>query len=127
MSAPNSRSLAGLVLCLVAGSSALGQKPGKTRADSVRDSTLSVELTAGEADDEPMRRNLFRRLEWNLGFTTVHVGGGLLFEWIAYSQDSASKEQFPDLTPQCKFRDGRFLLGGQFKTKRPFTWQAGIM
>ncbi len=57
----------------------------------------------------------------------MHVGGGLLFEWIAYSQDSASKEQFPDLTPQYKFRDGRFLLGGRFKTKRPFTWQAGIM
>jgi phosphate-selective porin OprO/OprP len=127
MIAPKARSLAGLALCLAAGSAALGQKPVKTRADSVRDSTLSVELTAGEADNEPMRRNLLRRLEWNLGFTTVHVGGGLLFEWIAYSQDSASKEQFPDLTPQYKFRDGRFLLGGRFKTKRPFTWQAGIM
>ena len=106
---------------------ALAQKPPKTRQDSTRDSVLSVELTAGEADNEPMRRNLFRRLEWNLGFTTMHVGGGLLFEWIAYSQDSASKEQFPDLNPQYKFRDGRILFGGRFKTKRPFTWQAGVM
>ena len=106
---------------------AAGQKPPKTRQDSTRDSVLSAQLTAGEADNEPMRRNLLRRLEWNLGFTTMHVGGGLLFDWIAYSQDSASKEQFPDLNPQYKFRDGRILLGGRFKAKRPFTWQAGVM
>jgi len=106
---------------------ATGQKPGQSRQDSTRDSILSVELTAGEADNEPMRRNLLRRLEWNLGFTTMHVGGGMLFDWIAYWQDSASKEQFPNLNPQYKFRDGRVLFGGRFKTKRPFTWQAGIM
>ncbi len=127
MIAPHSRWLVGLALCLAAGSAALAQKPGKTRADSVRDSTLSAELTAAEADAEPMRRNLLRRLEWNLGFTTFQVGGGLLFEWIAYWQDSASIKQFPNLNPQYKFRDGRFLLGGRFNTKRPFTWQAGIM
>jgi len=105
----------------------LAQRPGETRADSVRDSVLSVELTAGEADDEPMRRNLLRRLEWNLGFTTMHVGGGLLFDVAGYSQDSASKEQFPNLIPQSKLRDARILFGGKFNTKRPFTWQAGIM
>ena len=37
----------------------------------------------------------------NLGFTTVHVGGGLLVDCDRLlDQDSASREQFPDLTPQ---------------------------
>ena len=101
------------------------QRPATKAAPT--DSTLATEVTAGEADYEPLRRSLLRRAEWNLGFTTLHVGGGLLFDVAAYSQDSASKEQFPALTPQFKLRDFRFLLGGRFKTTRPFTWQAGIM
>ena len=119
-----------VVLCAASASLAFGQKkPPKTHADSVRDSTLSAELTAGEADNEPPpgRRTLLARPKYDLGFMTLEVGGGLLFEWIAYWQDSASIRQFPGLNPQYKFRDGRFLLGGKFKTKRPFTWQAGIM
>ena len=58
---------------------------------------------------------------------TLHAGAGLLFDVAAYSQDSASKEQFPNLNPAFKLRDARVLLGGRFKTKRPFTWQAGVM
>jgi phosphate-selective porin OprO/OprP len=70
---------------------------------------------------------LLTRPEWNLGFTTVYVGAGLLFDVAAYSQDSASKEQFPNLNPEFKLRDARILFGGRFKTKRSFTWQAGVM
>ena len=107
---------------------ALGQKPGAVRRDSTPDSVWANALTAGEADDEPpRRRQLLKRPEWNLGFTTLHVGAGLLLDVAAYSQDSASKEQFPDLNPEFKLRDARVLLGGRFKSKRSFTWQAGIM
>jgi len=102
-----------------------GQKAG--RGTSPSDSALATELTAGEADNEPFRRQLLGRPEWNLGFTTLHLGAGLLLDVIAYSQDSASKKQFPKLNPEFKLRDFRFLLGGRFKSKRPFTWQAGIM
>jgi phosphate-selective porin OprO/OprP len=70
---------------------------------------------------------LLTRPEWNLGFTTLYLGAGLLFDVAAYSQDSASKDQFPNLNPEFKLRDARVLLGGRFKTKRSFTWQAGVM
>src|SRR2546423_172013 len=121
--------LAIIAACLTNLAPALAQKPGPgaTRRDSIRDSILVNELTAGEADNEPLRRSLLTRPEWNLGFTTLHVGAGLLFDVAAYSQDSVAKEQFPDLNAEFKLRDFRFLLGGRFKTKRPFTWQAGIM
>lgn len=106
---------------------ASAQKPRTPTEKAPSDSTLATELTAGEADGEPSRRALLGRPEWNLGFTTLHVGGGLLFDAIAYSQDTASERQFPKLNAQIKLRDFRFILGGRFRSKRPFTWQAGIM
>jgi phosphate-selective porin OprO/OprP len=120
------RWLIGLAAACTTSASASAQKtrPGEKPPS---DSALATELTAGEADAEPARRALLGRPEWKLGFTTLHAGGGLLFDAVAYSQDSASGRQFPDLTPEIKLRDFRFLLGGRFSTKRPFTWQAGIM
>jgi phosphate-selective porin OprO/OprP len=112
-----------LALCLTPSMVALGQKPRDTKQDS----TLASALTAGEADDEPLRRAWLQRPEWNLGFTTLHAGAGLLFDVVAYSQDSLSREQFPKLNNQFKLRDARLLFGGRFKTKRPFTWQLGVM
>lgn len=107
---------------------ALGQKPRIGKRDSTPDSVWAKTLTAGEADYEPARRRqLLKAPEWDLGWFTLRVGGGLLFDAAAYSQDSASKEQFPDLNSQFKLRDARILLGGRFKTKRSLTWQAGIM
>lgn len=93
---------------------------------SVRDSILSYGLTAGEADNEERPNALLKRLKFNLGFTTLHIGGGVLADYIGYDQDSASRDQF-HLVSIGKFRDGRILTGGTFKTKRPFTWQLGVM
>lgn len=123
------RMASGLVgLCLVAHGLAIAQSSGKSTG-AARDTTNpALTLTAGEADNEPSApRQWIRRPEWNLGFTTLHVGGGLLYDVIAYSQDSTSLEQFPSLFPQFKLRDARVLLGGRFATKRSFTWQMGIM
>jgi phosphate-selective porin OprO/OprP len=102
------------------------QKPDTTKREKTRDSTLSTELTAGEADADRPRDRLIERLKLNLGFTTLTLGGGVLVDYAMYDQDSASREQF-HLASIGKLRDWRFLLGGTFKTKRPFTWQAGIM
>ncbi|MFL5615818.1 MAG: OprO/OprP family phosphate-selective porin [Gemmatimonadaceae bacterium] len=112
-----------LGLCLTPSAVAFGQKPRDPKQDSV----FATELTAGEADDEPLRRAWLQRPEWNLGFTTLHAGAGLLFDVAAYSQDSASRTQFPKLSNEFKLRDARLLFGGRFKTKRPFTWQMGVM
>jgi phosphate-selective porin OprO/OprP len=102
----------------------LCQRAGR---DTTRDTTLAMGITAGESDWEPGRRALINRLDMNLGFTTLHIGGGLLVDYAMYDQDSASRAQFPNLASIGKLRDARVLVGGKFKTKRPFTWQAGIM
>jgi phosphate-selective porin OprO/OprP len=116
-----------VALCLTITATARGQHTDRARRDSIQDSVLATALTAGEADYEPLPRSLLARPEWDLGVTTLHAGAGLLFDVAAYSQDSASKEQFPNLNPEFKLRDARVLLGGRFRSKRPFTWQAGIM
>src|SRR5690242_1326407 len=101
--------LLGLAAACLASSIASAEK-ARPSEKPPSDSTLATELTAGEADGEPARRQLLGRPEWNLGFTTLHLGGGLLFDGVAYSQDSASERQFPDLAAQIKLRDFRFLL-----------------
>ena len=98
----------------------------KTRADSVRDSILANGVTAAEADGDMMARGLLSRARWNLGFTTFELGGGLLVDYIGYDQDSLSREQF-HLASTGKLRDARVLVGGKLKTKRPLTWQIGVM
>jgi len=109
----------------------LSMTPRPARAQAAgagsRDTTLATGITAGESDGEPRRRQLINALKLNLGFTTMTIGGGLLVDYIGYEQDSASREQFPNLESIGKLRDARFLLGGRIKAKRPWTWQAGIM
>lgn len=116
----------GLAAGMLAWQTAAAQRPGKSAADAVRDSILANGITAGESDGERLQRNLLSRARWDLGFTTFELGGGVLVDYIGYDQDSASRAQF-DLASIGKLRDARFLLGGKFKTKRPFTWQAGVM
>src|SRR3954471_155121 len=108
----------------LAGSRAAGaQRTGRPGSGAARDTSPALTLTAGEADDEPSApRQWIRRPQWDLGFTTLHAGGGLLYDVIAYSQDSSSREQFPSLAPELKLRDARLLFGGRFKTDRSFTW-----
>lgn len=90
------------------------------------DSSFATGITAGEADGEKRRRQLLSRARFDLGVTTATIGGGLLIDAVAYDQDSASREQF-DLTRLGKLRDARFLINGRIRTKRPITWQTGIM
>jgi phosphate-selective porin OprO/OprP len=117
--------LGAVVAGLLAAGSARGQRAGAAR-DSVRDSILANGITAGESDADMYRRHLLQRLNVKAGFTTFELGGGVLVDYAGYDQDLLSREQF-DLVPIGKLRDARFLLGGRFATKRPFTWQAGIM
>ena len=112
-------------LCLTVARRAAPQGQRAPR-DTARDTSIAAGITAGEADAEKRPRALINALNANLGFTTLRVGGGLLIDYIAYDQDSASREQFR-LVSQGKLRDVRFLLGGRLNIKRPVTWQAGIM
>lgn len=68
-------------------------------------------------------------LDWNeiqTPILTFRVGGGLLVDFIDYSQDDSSREQVA-LESYVKLRDTRFILGGQIRASRPIIWQAGLM
>ena len=60
--------------------------------------------------------------EFNLHFTTLRFGAGLLYDYVTYAQDNESKQQADSgnysLTPMFKVRDFRVLLSGKFNTKR---------
>ncbi len=58
--------------------------------------------------------------------TTLKLGGGFLYDYVAYIQDEVSKEQVI-CEPAFKTRDVRFTMSGQFKFKRNVTWKAGIL
>jgi len=111
-----------LPLCLSHPASALGQQ--STRPP--RDTTLQTEI-GGDAGEDPVRRNHLRRPEFDFGFTTFHVGAGFLVDFSSYAQNDESQAQINNMEPGFKVRDTRLMFGGRFKTKRPITWQAGVM
>jgi len=69
--------------------------------------------------------------EFDLHFTTLRLGAGLLYDGVTYAQDKESKQQADSgnysLTPKFQTRDFRVLASGKFNTKRLFTWKAGFM
>ena len=106
-----------LALLLAAPAASKAQK-------SVPDTALA--LTAGEADGDLPRRNLFPKTTWDWGFTTFHIGIATGFDAAWFAQDDDSKEQVT-INPGFKWRDFRFVANGRFKLKRPTTWQIGVM
>ena len=88
--------------------------------------TIPAKITAGEADGERPRRNLMPFLNWDWGFTTFHIGLATGFDIAWFAQDDDSKEQLT-MDEGLKWRDFRFVGNGRFKSKRPITWQFGVM
>ena len=106
--------------------------PGTARGqDAVpaEEPTLDDTIEAGEADAEDPRRELIRWNHYEGPYFTIRLGGGVLYEGAGYSQDKASEEQFPDLEPEGKVRDARFLLRGSLfpNRKRAITYSVGLM
>jgi phosphate-selective porin OprO/OprP len=60
--------------------------------------------------------------EFDGKYSTLKIGGGILYDFVTYSQDEVSKEQI-ELTPEIKLRDFRVIAGGKIKTKRFITWK----
>ncbi len=69
--------------------------------------------------------------EFDLGFTTLKLGMGFLYEYAGFSQDAAAKQQLDlsnsTLTNLFQVRDFRLLVAGQLNTKRQITWKGGFM
>ena len=55
----------------------------------------TIELTAGDDEVPTPKRNLIKWNHYDGDFFTIRAGGGFLEDFAAYSQDEASKEQFP--------------------------------
>jgi phosphate-selective porin OprO and OprP len=123
---------AGLCLCLLtiltrgAPSIAWGQTPQPGTTPAVDPSGTDDSIEAGEADAETPRRQLVRWNEYEGPFFTIRMGGGLLYDYAAFSQDEASRQQV-QLASESKLRDGRLLLKGRLKFKRQVTWSSGLM
>ncbi len=83
-------------------------------------------LDAAEADDPGPRRKLVSWNEYEGPYFTARLGGGLLYDYVAYSQDDDSKEQMT-LRPTGQLRDFRVLLKGRFPTLPRLSYTIGYM
>lgn len=83
-------------------------------------------IEAGEADAEVPRRRLINWNEYEGPFFTIRMGGGLLYDYAAFSQDDESAQQL-QTESGSKVRDGRVLFKGRLKFRRPVTWSTGLM
>src|SRR5687767_10977783 len=118
-----------LAVSLLTSGNARGQEPSPAPSPSpspavLEEPTLDDTIEAGEADsEEPARRRMKKFNEYEGPYFTIRVGAGLLYEGAAYSQDEASKAQFPELEPDDRVRDSRFIIKGRLfpKLKRQIT------
>lgn len=127
-------SLLVLLIALVAFPALAGQQPSPSPAVATPTAPVTTqgsqpapiedEITAAESDAPRRKLVKFNEIEGPIG--SIRVGFGLLYDYAAFSQDANSEEQV-DLESQWKYRDGRLLLSGRLKFKRPTTWSAGVM
>lgn len=83
-------------------------------------------LDAAEADGDVAGRKLTSWNEFKGPYFTARLGGGLLVDYVAYSQDEDSKQQL-ELRPTEKLRDFRVLLKGGFPALPRLTYTLGYM
>jgi phosphate-selective porin OprO/OprP len=130
------RAIAAAMLALIScgvprlahGQAPSGANAQQTPATAPPPSAIQETIDAGEASGEAPARRLVSWNEFEGKFFTIRAGGGYLYDFATYNQDTDSKEQI-DLasTPDTKMRDARVLLKGRLKFKRKTTWSAGIM
>src|SRR5262245_49220172 len=87
------------------------QSGNRTSSQPEPAAAIDDEIDAGEsANDEPKRR-LIKWNEYEGPLFTIRVGGGYLYDYVAFTQDENSKEQV-DVEDQWKLRDARVLFSG---------------
>jgi phosphate-selective porin OprO and OprP len=94
--------------------------------DAEKPPTIDESIEAGESQAKEPRRELVKFNEYRGPYFTLRVGGGLLYDLAAYSQDAESKQQM-ELENQGKLRDFRVTLKGSFPKIPWLTWSTGIM
>src|ERR1700755_3320293 len=84
-------------------------------------------VNTSEAAEPLPRRDLVHWNEYRGPHFTIRVGGGFLYDFAAFAQNTESKEQIV-MHPGEKVRDSRIIMGGRFPSlKLPTTWCAGLM
>jgi phosphate-selective porin OprO and OprP len=84
-------------------------------------------VNTSEAAEPLPRRDLVHWNEYHGPHFTIRVGGGFLYDFAAFAQNTQSKEQIV-MHPGEKVRDSRIIMGGRFPSlKLPTTWCAGFM
>jgi phosphate-selective porin OprO/OprP len=97
---------------------------------TIPDTSASQKAIAAEEElPEPVKKDPWNHFD--LGFTTLRLGGGYILDYVSYSQDDKAKVQSDslniDLKPTFETRDFRFLVNGYFNTKMPIQWKLAIM
>jgi phosphate-selective porin OprO/OprP len=86
-------------------------------------------LPADEELPEPVKKNPWN--QFDLGFTTLRLGGGYILDYVTHLQDDKGKVQSDsldiELKPTFATRDFRFLVNGYFNTKMPIQWKIAVM
>ena len=91
-------------------------------------STIDDTIAAGEADASDRGRHMAAWNNFDGKYASVRLGWGFAWDYGAFEQDDASKEQVT-LENKNKLRDFRFLLKGRLKFfgERKVTYTAGVM
>ena len=104
---------------------------GQDTTQYIPDGTMGEMLEVVNTDTVPKK---WRDKRWRLfpgKITTFKAGGGFLYEFAGFAQDSNSKRQADsagyEVKSAFKVRDFRLVASGQFKTKRAFSWKVGFM
>ena len=95
-------------------------------------------ITDGTQGEMQLSRDSIRHItsrqprnQFDLGFTTLKIGMGFLYEFATYAQNAEGKRQSDSgaykLEPTFRTRDFRVLVSGTFNTKRSISWRAGFM
>ena len=92
------------------------------------EAAVDAPMVAGESDADAPARRVVSWNEYEGPFSTLRLGGALLYDYAAYDQDEVSKQQV-SFSDGSKLRDFRFLLSGRLLKfeERSVTWSAGIM
>jgi phosphate-selective porin OprO/OprP len=115
-----------LLAVMLFGVPGTGQSQQPPANNTQQTETLDDTIEAGDDElAEPVRK-LVSWNEYEGKYFSIRFGAGFLYDYAAYSQDDASKEQFA-LYPEARVRDSRFMLKGRLKFDRAVTWSSGIM
>jgi phosphate-selective porin OprO and OprP len=112
-------------MCWLLGSAAAHAETGD--ADSTpAEPSIDNRVEAAEADGDEPRRQLVKWNQYEGPFITARLGGGFLYDFAAYGQDAASKDQLT-LSPKDGLRDFRVLLKGNFPQIPRLSYTLGYM